>query len=120
MSMLVQMCQLIVALGLLNVWLIRFNKQTEFRGGTAASMREEFATYGLPEWFCYVVGFLKVASAIVLLAALAYPEIRIYPASVVSVLMVGALAMHVKVKDPVKKSVPAASVLLLCLLILFG
>lgn len=120
MPTLVQLCQVIVALGLLNVWLVRFNKQTEYRGGAAKSMREEFATYGLPESFCYLVGFLKVTSAIALLIALAYPEIRVYPASVVSLLMLGALAMHVKVKDPVKKSVPAASVLLLCCLIIFG
>ena len=59
MPMIVQLCQVIVALGLLNVWLIRFNKQTEYRGGAANSMKEEFKTYGLPEWFCYAMGGLK-------------------------------------------------------------
>ena len=120
MTILVQICQVVVALGLLNVWLLRFNKKTEYRGGAAATMREEFATYGLPEWFCYVVGFLKVTSGIALLAAFAFPEIKVYPAAIVSVLMIGALAMHVKVKDPIKKSLPAASVLLMCLIIIFG
>ena len=65
-------------------------------------------------------GGVKVTLAIALLAALAYPEIRVYPAAVLSVLMLGALAMHVKVKDPVKKFLPAFSVLLMCLLIIFG
>lgn len=120
MLLIIQLCQVVVALGLLNVWLIRFNKQTEFRGGAASSMREEFKIYGLPEWFCYVVGALKVTSALTLLSSLVYPNIRVYPAAVVSILMVGALMMHVKVKDPVKKSLPAASVLLMCLLIVFG
>lgn len=113
-----QLFQIIVALGLLNVWLIRFNKPTEYRGGQASSMRQEFATYGLPDWFCYLVGFLKVTSAFCLLAGFMFPSIVIYPAVVVSVLMVGALGMHLKVKDPIKKSVPALSVLLMCLVII--
>lgn len=120
MTILVQICQVVVALGLLNVWLLRFNKKTEYRGGEASTMREEFATYGLPEWFCYLVGFLKVTSGIALLVALAVPEIKSYPAAVVSVLMIGALAMHIKVKDPIKKSLPAACVLAMCLVIILG
>ena len=120
MNLLVKLAQLIVGLGLLNVWLIRFNKATEYRGGTAQSMKEEFATYGLPEWFCYVVGGLKIVSGVLFLLGLFVPGIAFYPAAVVSVLMIGALFMHVKVHDPLKKSLPAASVLALCALILFG
>lgn len=56
MTIITQIAQLIVGLGLLNVWLIRFNKATAYRGGAAQSMKQEFAAYGLPEWFCYVVG----------------------------------------------------------------
>ncbi len=46
--------QLIIALGILNVWLLRFNKATSYRGGAAKNMTEEFATYGLPVWFMWV------------------------------------------------------------------
>lgn len=120
MTTFAQIAQIIVGLGLLNVWLIRFNKKTEFRGGAASNMKEEFSTYGLPEWFCYVVGGLKIVSGVLMLVGLVVPGLAVYPAAVVSVLMVGALAMHVKVKDPIKKSVPAATVLALCALILFG
>jgi len=120
MPMLVQFCQVVVALGLLNVWLIRFHKQTDYRGGSAKNMKEEFETYGLPEWLCYLVGGLKVTSSLALLAALKFPDIRTAPAVVISVLMVGALVMHLKVKDSTKKSIPAASVLLMCLVIIFG
>ena len=118
MHWLTQLAQVIVGLGLLNVWLIRFNKSTEYRGGTAANMRDEFAVYGLPTWFCYLVGTLKVVSGVLLLIGLVVPEVVPYVASVVSVLMVGALAMHVKVKDPIKKSIPAACVLALCILMI--
>ena len=79
---------------------------------------EEFAAYGLPAWFCYVVGFLKVTSAICLLAGLLYPWLVLPAAVVVAVLMAGAIAMHVKVSDPLKKYLPALSMLLLCAVIL--
>lgn len=120
MKLLVPILQIIVALGLLNVWLLRFNKSTAYRGGNARSMREEFAAYGLPVWFCYLVGFLKVTSALALLAGFFLPELVLPAASVIAVLMIGALAMHVKVKDPAIKSLPAFLVLAMCLVILFA
>jgi hypothetical protein len=120
MKTLVQICQVIVGCGLLNVWLLRFNKSTVYRGGTAANMLEEFAAYGLPAWSCYLVGFLKVASAFALLAALIYPSLALPAASVVAVLMAGAVAMHIKVGDTPKKSLPALSVLALSGIIIAG
>ncbi len=47
----IRIIQCLVALGLLNVWLLRFNRKTPYRdrGGSTASMREEFAAYGMPE-----------------------------------------------------------------------
>lgn len=120
MNTLVLPLQIIVALGLLNVWLLRFNKATAYRGGQATTMREEFAAYGLPVWFCYLVGFLKVGSALALLAGIFLPELVFPAAALIAVLMAGALAMHVKVKDPVIKSLPALLVLVMCLVILAG
>lgn len=112
--------QIVVALGLLNVWLLRFNRATAYRGGAARNMREEFAAYGLPGWFTYVVGFLKVAAALCLLIGIRYHPIVFPAAALICVLMIGALAMHVKVGDPIKKSLPALSVLALSLLICIG
>ena len=120
METIVQICQIVVGCGLLNVWLLRFNKATAYRGGSAVNMLEEFAAYGLPVWSCYLVGLLKVASAFALLAGLIYPVVVLPAAGVIAVLMAGALAMHVKVGDPVKKSLPALSVLVLCLVIVAG
>ncbi len=120
MQTIVRICQIIVGLGLLNVWLLRFNKPTAYRGGTSANMLGEFAAYGLPAWSCYLVGFLKVASAIALLAGLLYPAPVLPAALIVTLLMAGAVAMHVKAGDPFKKSVPALSVLALCVIIIAG
>jgi hypothetical protein len=118
METLAQICQIIVGCGLLNVWLLRFNKATSYRGADATNMREEFAAYGLPAWSCYVVGFLKVASAFALLIGLLVPSLVLPAAALVAVLMLGAVGMHIKVKDPLKKAIPALTVLLLCLVII--
>lgn len=99
--------QVIVALGLLNVWILRYSKETVYRGGTAKTLKDEFAAYGLPTWFHYLIGALKIGSAVALLIGLGSALVALGGASVVVVLMLGALAMHLKVKDPIKKSVPA-------------
>ncbi len=109
--------QVIVGLGLLNVWLVRSRTATSYRGGSAQSLKEEFATYGLPEWTFYVVGALKVGSAVLLIAGIWIPVLIRPPALVVAALMVGALAMHAKAKDPLIKSVPALLMLLMAVAI---
>lgn len=99
--------QVVVALGLLNVWLVRAGSVTSYRGGDAQSLREEFAAYGLPDFFFYLVGGLKIVSAILLIAGIWFEALVLPAAATVAALMVGALVMHVKVKDPAMKSLPA-------------
>lgn len=116
MEMLTRVLEVIVGLGLLNVWLVRAGSPTGYRGGNAKTLREEFAAYGLPSTVFYIVGTLKVTAGVILLASLFVPlplPARL-SALVVAGLMVGALAMHIKVKDPVLKSVPAALMLVMC------
>ncbi|MFM9035808.1 MAG: DoxX family protein [Mycobacterium sp.] len=110
--------QVIVGLGLLNVWLVRARSATAYRGGTAQSLKDEFAVYGLPEWTFYLVGGLKIVAGVLLIVGVWVPGLVRLPAAVVSVLMVGALAMHAKAKDPVSKYLPALSVLLMSVAIL--
>jgi len=99
--------QVIVAFGLLNVWLLRGSKATRYRGGEAKSIQEEFAAYGLPPVMMWVVGGLKIAVAAALLIGIGFPALVRPAASLLTVLMIGALAMHLKVKDPMQKSIPA-------------
>lgn len=109
---LVTVLQLVVGLGLLNVWLVRSRSATEYRGGAATSLREEFAVYGLPAFAFPVVGVLKVGSALVLIAGVWVDVLPVtIAAGVVAGLMAGAIAMHVKVGDPVIKAVPATLML---------
>ncbi len=109
--------QVVVALGLLNVWLVRARASTNYRGGSAQSLKEEFATYGLPEWSFYVVGALKIGSAVLLLVGIWVPGLVRLPALIVAVLMVGALAMHAKAKDAPVKYLPALLMLIMCVAI---
>ena len=114
----VNLLQVVMAAGLLNVWLLRFNKHTPFRGGSSKSLIEEFACYGLPSWFSYLVGTLKVSSAIMLIAGIWVPQLVLPVSSLVSSLMVGALLMHLKIRDPLIKSLPALLMLILGLSII--
>lgn len=103
--------QLVVGLGLLNVWILRSRSATAYRGGAATSLREEFAVYGLPPAVFVLVGVLKVTSALVLIGGVWLDLPVAAAAAVVAALMVGAVAMHVKVRDAPRKAAPATLML---------
>lgn len=107
--------QVIVAGGLFNVWIVRYAKSTAYRGGASTCMRDEFLAYGLPPFMMWVVGFLKLAIALVLIAGIWYEPIVQPAAALLVVLMLGALGMHLKIKDPAKRSLPAALMLAMAL-----
>ena len=106
--------QLIVGLGILNVWMLRSGKTSPYRGGDAKNLREEFAAYGLPFWFMCVIGVLKVGLALALLAAIWIHSVAQPAAIGLGLLMLGAFVMHLKVKDPIKKALPSIAVLAMC------
>lgn len=110
--------QIVIALGIINVWLLRSDKATNWRGGNATNMQEEFAVYGLPTWSVTVIGGLKLLLAAALLLGIAFPALTIPAAVGMTVLMLGAIAMHFKVKDALTKSVPAFSMLALLLIVI--
>lgn len=112
-SMIESILQVVVGLGLLNVWLVRSSWATSYRGGSAKTLKEEFAVYGLPGWFFYFIGALKIGSGLSLVVGLAVPQLVLPAAALVVALMLGALAMHIKVKDPLQKSMPAFLMLLM-------
>ena len=66
-----------------------------------------------PTWFFYLIGSLKIGSAVALIAGLWAPSLVLVAAAIVSGLMLGALAMHMKAKDPGAKSIPALLMLLM-------
>lgn len=118
MEIIVQLIQVVIALSLLLVWLVRPRMQTGYRGGNARNMKEEFAVYGLPYWFMILIGVLKVGFALLLIAGLWIPRLTLISAVAIALLMVGAIIMHLRVKDPLKKSLPALSLLVLSLVVI--
>ncbi|MFB1040959.1 MAG: DoxX family protein, partial [Polaribacter sp.] len=65
--------KIIVGLSILNVWLLQAHKPTKWRGGNnIESIIEEFEVYGLSKQFCYVVGFLKISFACLLIASVKF------------------------------------------------
>lgn len=103
--------QIIIALGIANVWLLRPNRETAWRGGSAKNMKQEFEIYGLPEWFMRIVGVAKILLATALILGIWVPGVVRYAAIGMIALMLGAVSMHIKVGDPIKKSAPALSIL---------
>ena len=109
--------KIISALGIFNVWMIRYNKMTEYRGGNAKSMKEEFETYGLKSWHMYIIGAIKIIISILFIISCFSKEINIldfavfYGSAIMSIIMIGAILMHLKVNDPFKKSIPAITML---------
>ena len=64
-----------------------------------------------------MVGTLKVVSAIVLVISIWYPFLAVPASAAMGFLMVGAIWMHLRVRDPLKKSLPAFLLLLLSVFI---
>lgn len=101
------LAKLILFASIVNVWFFRVNRGTQWRGGEAANLREEFEVYGLSKATMYMVGVLKVVSALALMASLWYPALAIPASAAMAFLMAGAVWMHLKVKDPPRKALPA-------------
>ena len=84
---LIYIFQIVIALSVLRVWIMNFNKPSRWRGGGAQNMKEEFIAYGLPSWIMYLVGTLKVTFSVGLLAGLWFPEVVRFSASGIAILM---------------------------------
>lgn len=111
--------KIITAIGIFNVWMLRYNKLTEYRGGNAKSLKEEFETYGLKSWFMYIIGAIKIVISILFIVSCFSKYLNMldfavfYGAAIMSLIMIGAIFMHLKVNDPFKKSIPAVTMLAL-------
>ena len=123
MSWTISTLQILIAVVLINVWIFRFARETKYRGASAHNMKEEFLAYGLPNWFMYVVGFLKIVIAFSMILVVSVPSllrtVSIPVLGLLSLLMLGAIAMHIKVKDSFLKTTPAILMLSVSLLIIY-
>ena len=111
--------KIIVGISILNVWLLRKNKATKWRGGTAKNIFEEFQVYGFSKQFCYFIGFLKVSLAIVLLASIQFKTLTLLGSLGLSILLLGSIIMHIRIKDAWYKSFPAFLFIIMNLMIAY-
>ncbi len=87
---LILLLQVIIAIVIFAVWLVRPKLETNYRAGNATNIFEEFEVYGLPNWSVYLVGGIKLGLAILLIAGIWYSSVVQYAALGMGILMAGA------------------------------
>jgi hypothetical protein len=112
--------KIIVGVSILNVWLLQKNKATKWRGGNAVNIVEEFQVYGFSKQFCYFIGFLKVSLAIILLASIQFKTLTLIGVLGLSILLLGSIIMHIRIKDAWYKSFPAFLFIVMNLIIAYA
>ena len=120
MSTVAIIAQVIIALGIFNVWIVRRDRSTPYRPEGASNMEEEFRRYGLPDWVRVAVGSTKVTLAVLLLFGILFTPLAVGAAALMALLMLSAVFAHVRVGDPWMKSVPAALMLTLSAVVIVG
>jgi hypothetical protein len=111
--------QIFIASAMADVWLIRYNRPGFFRGGSARTMEEEFRVYGLPDWFRNFIRVSKLSAGGLMIAGIWIPLLAVIAGSGLAVLMLGAVAMHFKVGDPLYKALPSTTFLVLSILVAY-
>ena len=99
--------RILLAVSLYFVWVVRYENITkEFRDD-----------YKLPDWLRDMVGILKLACAGMILTN--NPELQTVALTTIALLMVAAVGTHVRIKNPPTKALPALTLFIFCMLMLF-
>ena len=104
MNTLSNCAQIVIAVSIAYVWIIRYD-----------NIVKEFKQYGLSDLIRNLVGAAKISLATLLIAGIWYPKLVLIPALLMAGLMVCAQIAHIKVKNPFVKYVPSFILLLLSL-----
>ena len=110
--------KIIVFLGVINVWFIRRKARTNWRGGDALTLKDEFKIYALPDWVFYFAGVAKILSAVLIFSSIWIEKIPYkFFALILCFLMLFAILMHMKIRDGILKSIPAFSMLMILIMV---
>ena len=97
-----------IILGIFYAWTIGFNRESKYRPCRAKNMKEEFIVYGLPFWFMYTIGAVKLILSTLLIFGFFYPFLLKPVAAALCVVMAGAVLMHLKIReDKLIKALPS-------------
>lgn len=105
--------QLLIAAGIVNVWILRFGRPTAVRPDGASNLKDEFARYGYPDWVRVGVGTVKLTLAALLVTGIWLPPLAAGAGIAMALLMPAAVVSHVRLGDPAIKSMPALALLVL-------
>ena len=92
--------QALVAASVFFVWVVRY-----------ANIVQEFKQYGLPDWLRDLVGISKLTFSLLLLIGIERGLFAVMGGAGIALLMVGALGVHLRVKNPVFKMLPSLTLL---------
>ena len=106
MQVLTIICQFIIALSILNVWLLRYE-----------TIANDFKTFNLPNWLRNVLGLTKGILCIMLIAGIWIYQLAVAASIAIAILMVGAIITHVNAKHSFKKTFPAFGLCLIAVLV---
>ena len=99
-------CKVLLSVSLFYVWVVRYE-----------NIKKEFVDYKLPTWLRDLVGILKLSFSLMIISN---DKNLVWIGSMgIIVLMIGALATHFKVKNPFQKMIPAVTLSILCLMIIY-
>mmetsp|Transcript_70177 Transcript_70177/g.124911 ORF Transcript_70177/g.124911 Transcript_70177/m.124911 type:complete len:426 (-) Transcript_70177:66-1343(-) len=113
------LCQCLIAFPVFSVMTIRASEETPFRPGGAKTLEQEFAAYGYPVWFYWLIRIVKPSCAVLLVLGLVFPVLALVGAAVIFVVMIGAVGSHIKVGDPLQASIPSFTLGCMCASLLF-
>jgi len=119
MDLISTLLQIFLAIAMYDVWLFRYRTPGCFRGGNSTTMEEEFKVYGLSDSFRRLIRVLKLTAGTLMVVGIWYDPIAFLAGVMLGFLMFGALAMHIKVKDPLFKAIPATSFFLMSVLVAY-
>ncbi|MGB3682638.1 MAG: DoxX family protein [Rubrobacteraceae bacterium] len=84
----------------------------------ARQMKGDFDRFGYPRWFMYFTGGLETVAALGVLAGIFVPVLALLGGLLLVATMVGAIATHVRMKDPGSKIASPAILLSLAIIVL--
>ena len=105
-STIIAVIKILLFVSLFFVWVVRYE-----------NIKKEFTLYKLPEWLRDLVGILKVSFSIMILFHDNY--LSTIGCLGILVLMAGAIMTHLRIKNPFQKMIPALSLSIMLILLLY-
>ena len=107
LSSLVGALKVIAGVAIFFVWVVRYE-----------NIKKEFEKYGFPTWFRDLVGILKISFVVLI----QFPNAQYVQmgSGGITLLMIGAVITHFRVKNPFREYIPSIVMLLISLIILIS